>query len=88
MIIPADQIQKDTLNNILEEFINREGTDYGDIEIDLVSKLNRLRPKVLSGDILIIFDEKLESITLITKQQYQETLKKLALAKQTIPLDY
>lgn len=88
MIIPADQIQTDTLNNILEEFINREGTDYGDVEYDLTSKVNQLRPKVLRGDILIVFDEKLESVTLMTKQQYKETLHQHSLAEQSDPIEY
>lgn len=88
MIIPADQIQTDTLNNILEEFINREGTDYGDVEYDLTSKVNQLRPKVLRGDILIVFDEKLESVTLMTKQQYKETLQQHSLAEQSDSIEY
>jgi uncharacterized protein len=35
MVIPVSQLQEETLNNILEEFITREGTDYGDYEISL-----------------------------------------------------
>ncbi len=72
MIIPAEKIQADTLNNILEEFINREGTDYGEIEYNLAAKVEKLRPQVLNGDILIVFDDQLQSITLMTPRQYQE----------------
>ena len=35
MIIPATQLQTDTLTAILEEFITREGTDYGELELNL-----------------------------------------------------
>lgn len=71
MLIPPDKIQKDTLDNILEEFINREGTDYGEQELSLADKVAALRPKILKGDFLIVFDEKLESITLMTPTQYR-----------------
>ncbi|WP_053979786.1 YheU family protein [Marinagarivorans algicola] len=72
MIIPPEKIQADTLNNILEEFINREGTDYGEIEYNLAAKVEKLKPQVLNGDILIVFDDQLQSITLMTKRQYKE----------------
>jgi uncharacterized protein len=42
IMIPVSQLQEETLNNILEEFITREGTDYGDYEISLQQKVNRL----------------------------------------------
>lgn len=70
MIIPPNQLNNDTLNNILEEFITREGTDYGEEELSLAQKVNRLRPQVLSGNLLIIFDAKLELIQIVNKNDY------------------
>ena len=70
MIIPPSSLPKDTLNNILEEFITREGTDYGDQELTLKQKLDRLYPQVANGEVLIVFDEALETVQLVHKQDY------------------
>lgn len=38
MIIPWQDIAPETLTNLIEQFILREGTDYGEVEISLVIK--------------------------------------------------
>ncbi|MBC7753099.1 MAG: YheU family protein, partial [Moraxellaceae bacterium] len=35
MEVPIDQLSKDILQNLVEEFVLREGTDYGAQEISL-----------------------------------------------------
>ena len=70
MIIPPTSLSPEILNNILEEFITREGTDYGNIELSLSDKVKRLMPQILNGNVLIIFDEKSESIQLAPKNEY------------------
>lgn len=79
MIIPASQLAAETLNTILEEFINREGTDYGECELSLQQKVETLRPQVLRGEVLIVYDVKLQSIQLMTRQGYA------AMPEQTNP---
>lgn len=70
MVIPVSQLQEETLNNILEEFITREGTDYGDYEISLQQKVDRLKRQIVQGDVVIVFDSVLESVNLMTKKDY------------------
>ncbi|MFT7558705.1 MAG: hypothetical protein ACI93R_000604 [Flavobacteriales bacterium] len=64
MIIPPQSITAEILDNILEEFITREGTDYGHEELGLEQKMNILRPQVLAGKVLIVFDDVLQSVDL------------------------
>ena len=71
MVIPVSQLQEETLNNILEEFITREGTDYGDYEISLQQKVARLKRQIVQGDVVIVFDSVLESVNLMTKKDYE-----------------
>ncbi len=73
MIIPATSLSPEILNNILEEFITREGTDYGAVELSLDDKVKRLMPQILNGNVLIIFDEKLQTIQLTPKNEYNLT---------------
>ena len=70
MIIPPSQLNPDVLNNILEEFITREGTDYGQQELNLQEKVARLHPQVMKGEVLIVFDERLQNIQLLSKEDY------------------
>lgn len=70
MIIPYQSLSPDVLQSIIEEYISREGTDYGEYELSLEQKVQRLLPQVKSGDVLIIFDELTESVQLISKADY------------------
>lgn len=69
MIIPPQSLSPETLQGVLEEFINREGTDYGDQELSLQQKVALLRPQVESGKVVILFDPELQSLTLVAKEQ-------------------
>lgn len=69
MIIPAESLSQDALQNILEEFITREGTDYGVEELSLDEKVARLKPQLESGEVVLIYDEKLQTIHLMDKRR-------------------
>ena len=72
MVIPPNQISRDALIGLIEEFITREGTDYGHVDLDLSMKVDQVTHQLDKGDIVIIFDSTTESVNLMTKQQYQE----------------
>ncbi|TVZ38442.1 hypothetical protein P886_2809 [Alteromonadaceae bacterium 2753L.S.0a.02] len=69
MIIPPEQLTEEVLRSIVESFITREGTDYGDTELSLSEKTEQLLPQVIAGEVLILFDEDSESVNLIGKDQ-------------------
>ena len=72
MVIPPNQISRDALIGLIEEFITREGTDYGHLDLDLSMKVDQVTHQLDKGDIVIVFDSTTESVNLMTKQQYQE----------------
>ena len=72
MIVAPEHISQDALYGLIEEFITREGTDYGEYEVALADKVQQVRQQLLKGDIVIVFDAATESINLMTKQQYGE----------------
>ncbi|HEY7884730.1 MAG TPA: YheU family protein, partial [Cellvibrionaceae bacterium] len=49
MIIPHQQLEADTLKALLEEFITREGTDYGASVIPLATKVEQLQRQLTRG---------------------------------------
>ncbi|MEL0630759.1 YheU family protein [Psychromonas aquatilis] len=75
MIIPYEQLDEITLNNLIEQYILREGTDYGEIEYSLEQKANQILQQIKLKSIYIIYSELNESVTLIS----HEELKKMQL---------
>ena len=52
MLIPHDLLEADTLNNLLEDFVTREGTDNGD-ETPLDVRVERARHALRRGEAVI-----------------------------------
>jgi len=76
--IPASELPPETLRAVIESFIMREGTDYGDAEYSLDNKADQVRRQLDKGEVLLMWDEALESCNLITKAQWQRYLKESA----------
>ena len=72
MIIPVEQINTDTLGNLIEAFITREGTDYGANEVSLAEKVRQIKKQLRMGDIVVVFDAASESANIMSKLQYEE----------------
>lgn len=69
MIIPPEKLTVESIRAIVESVITREGTDYGQEELSLDEKVNSLMPQVLSGEVLISYEEETESVNLLNKDE-------------------
>jgi uncharacterized protein YheU (UPF0270 family) len=67
MIIPFESIDAETLQNLVESFVLREGTDYGEVEISLQEKVAQIVEQLRAGDIVIEYSEEHESVNIIEK---------------------
>ncbi|MEE2002848.1 YheU family protein [Alkalimonas sp. MEB108] len=72
MIIPWQQLEAETLNNLIEYYVLREGTDYGEQEISLAQKVAQVRAQLQSGEVVLVFSELHETVNLMSKQQFNE----------------
>lgn len=59
--IPYDQLSPDALDGVVEEFVTRDGTDYGECEVSLETKINQVMDQLRNGDVVIIFDVESET---------------------------
>jgi uncharacterized protein YheU (UPF0270 family) len=50
---------------VLESFVLREGTDYGEVELSFEDKVARLRAALKRREARILFDPQTESVTLM-----------------------
>ena len=55
--IPWDELSEDALMGIIEEFVTREGTEYGDSEISLEMKCQQVMQQLRDEEAFITFDE-------------------------------
>lgn len=62
MIVPWQEISPDALENLIKEFVLREGTDYGNEEISLQDKIEQVKTQLQTGKVTIVYSELHESI--------------------------
>lgn len=72
MIIPVEQIQADTLYAIIEDFILREGTDYGAIDATKEDKVAQVTLQLKQGSAVVVYSELHESVNILPSEQFQQ----------------
>lgn len=70
MIIPWQSLEQDTLNNILDSFILREGTDYGERELSLAEKREKLLSQLQADNAVIVWSELHQSLDIKDKKSF------------------
>lgn len=61
--IPLSSISEDALIEIISSFIEREGTDYGLVEVTFDKKVADIRRQLNTGEIKLYFDPASETVT-------------------------
>ncbi|MEC5343854.1 YheU family protein [Brenneria populi] len=69
MIIPWQQLEPETLENLIESFVLREGTDYGEQERTLPQKVADVRRQLESGAVALVWSELHETINIMPRDQ-------------------
>ena len=65
--VPHAAVSPEALEALVEEFITREGTDYGHVEHSLEQKRASVLRQLERGEVAIVFDLEAESTTLVTR---------------------
>lgn len=68
--IPIQQVSEEALLAVIEDFITREGTDYGHQDFSLAQKVGQVRAQLDSGKIALVFDPVTQSCTLLVKNSH------------------
>ena len=67
MQVPYDMLAPETLRNLVESFVAREGTDYGEHEVSHDTKVKQVLRQLERGEAVIVFDEASESCNIIPR---------------------
>jgi len=74
ILIPMDRLSPEALQGLIEEFILREGTDYGLSEYTLEQKHSQVLRQMKAGHVLIVFDPVEETTSLLRKEAVPKDL--------------
>lgn len=69
MKIPYQQLDPATLDALIEQFVLQEGTDYGEHEVSMASKVADVKAQLKRGDAVIVYSELHESVNIVPKDQ-------------------
>ena len=59
--IPVNKLRPEVLQGVIEEFISRNGTDYGEVEAPQETKFRQVKYKLETGSAVLIFDDETET---------------------------
>jgi uncharacterized protein len=68
IVIPHTELSADALRGVLESFVLREGTDYGEREFSLDEKVAHVLRQLERGEAQVIFDAELESVDIVVRK--------------------
>jgi uncharacterized protein YheU (UPF0270 family) len=66
--VPWEALSPDALRGVVENFVLREGTDYGHREFSHEEKVQQVLAGLQRGESRILFDPETSSITLLPNQ--------------------
>ena len=63
--VPHDALAADVLRALVESFVLREGTEYGEREVSMSAKVAQVIRQLERGDVRILFDPASESVDIV-----------------------
>jgi uncharacterized protein len=69
VVIPHTELSPDALAGVVESFVLREGTDYGDREYSLSEKVAHVMRQLDRGEAQIIFDPNTETVDIVAAHE-------------------
>ena len=65
--VPHTALSTEALRGLIESFVLREGTDYGEHEVAHETKITRVLKQLERGEAKILFDSVTESVDIVRK---------------------
>lgn len=65
VVVPHTELSADALRGVIESFVLREGTDYGEKDFSLEQKVAHVMRQLERGEARVIFDLTSESVDIV-----------------------
>ncbi|MBP1602862.1 MAG: YheU family protein [Acidobacteria bacterium] len=66
--VPHAQLAPEVLRRLIEEFVTRDGTDYGAIERTLAEKVAIVVRQLEAGEVAIVVDAESETVDIVVRR--------------------
>lgn len=66
--VPIERLSAEALDGLIEEFVTRDGTDYGLEESSLEEKKRAIRRQLERGDVVIVFEPDSETCNIVSAE--------------------
>jgi len=68
IVVPYTQLSPDALAGVIESFVLREGTDYGEHDVPFETKVMQVRAQLECHQAEIVFDPNTESVDIVVRK--------------------
>lgn len=75
LVIPFAELEKETLQTLLEEMVTRDGTDYGAVEIPTAQKVTQAVRELQAGRVLLCYDNETQTCNLLPAEEARRWLE-------------
>ncbi len=71
LVLSPGDLSETAVNGLVEEFVSRDGTDYGEVERSLEDKVAAVRKQLDDGEVCIVFDRDEEKVNLVNEHELE-----------------
>lgn len=65
VIVPYKDLSSQALQGLIEEFVTRDGTDYGEVEVSVKQKISQILNLLESGKAVVVFDQATQTCNIL-----------------------
>lgn len=65
VVVPWERLSVVALRGVIEEYITREGTEYGADDVPLDRKIAQVQRQLEKGEVVVLFDPGAETVNLV-----------------------
>lgn len=68
IVVPHTELSADALNGVIQSFVLREGTDYGERDIAFETKVMQVLRQLERREAEIVYDQNTESVGIVVRR--------------------
>ncbi len=68
IVVPYTELSPEALTAVIESFVLREGTDYGERDVPFDTKIMQVRRQLERREAEIVFDPNTESVSIVVRR--------------------
>jgi uncharacterized protein YheU (UPF0270 family) len=68
IVVPYTELSPEALTGVIESFVLREGTDYGERDVPFETKIQQVRRQLERREAEIVFDPNTDSVGIVVRK--------------------